>query len=123
RAAPLAFQSRAAHNCPIAGVAQPESHVQVYPAIDIRGGRCVRLRQGDYAQETVFDEDPVAVARRWVEQGADRLHLVDLDGAKQGHPVNGEVIRAVVEAAGVPCQLGGGLRTETHIRETLAAGV
>jgi phosphoribosylformimino-5-aminoimidazole carboxamide ribotide isomerase len=97
--------------------------VQVYPAIDIRGGRCVRLRQGDYAQETIFDDDPVAVARRWVEQGADRLHLVDLDGAKQGFPVNSEIVRAIVTAVGVPCQLGGGLRTETHIRDILAAGV
>jgi phosphoribosylformimino-5-aminoimidazole carboxamide ribotide isomerase len=97
--------------------------VQIYPAIDIRGGRCVRLRQGDYARETVFGDDPVAVARRWVEQGADRLHLVDLDGAKQGQPVNGEVIRAIVRVANVPCQLGGGLRTEMHIRDVLGWGV
>ena len=83
----------------------------LFPAIDIRGGQCVRLRQGDYARETVFDDDPVAAARRWVGQGADRLHLVDLDGAKQGHPVNGDVIRDIVRSAGVPCQLGGGLRT------------
>jgi phosphoribosylformimino-5-aminoimidazole carboxamide ribotide isomerase len=104
-------------------VAQPEERVQVYPAIDIRGGRCVRLRQGDYAQETVFGDDPVAVARRWVEQGADRLHLVDLDGAKHGHPVNGAVVRAIVESSGVPCQLGGGLRTETHLQAAFAWGV
>jgi phosphoribosylformimino-5-aminoimidazole carboxamide ribotide isomerase len=97
--------------------------VQVYPAIDIRGGRAVRLRQGDYARETVFGDDPVAVARRWVEQGADRLHLVDLDGAKQGRPVNGDVVRAIVDAAKVPCQLGGGLRTETHLRDVLGWGV
>lgn len=97
--------------------------MQVYPAIDIRGGRCVRLRQGDYARETVFGDDPVAVARRWVEQGADRLHLVDLDGAKQGHPVNGPVIRSIVEASGVPCQLGGGLRTETHLSDVIGWGV
>jgi phosphoribosylformimino-5-aminoimidazole carboxamide ribotide isomerase len=97
--------------------------VQIYPAIDIRGGRCVRLRQGDYAQETVFDSDPVAVARRWVRDGADRLHLVDLDGAKQGHPVNGEVIRAIVRESGVPCQLGGGLRTETHLSDVIGWGV
>jgi phosphoribosylformimino-5-aminoimidazole carboxamide ribotide isomerase len=97
--------------------------VQIYPAIDIRGGRCVRLRQGDYAQETVFGDDPVAVARRWVQQGADRLHLVDLDGARQGHPANAEVIGAIVRTAGVSCQLGGGLRTETHIRDVLGLGV
>lgn len=97
--------------------------MQVYPAIDIRGGRCVRLRQGDYAQETVFGDDPVAVARRWVEQGADRLHLVDLDGAKHGRPVNGVVIRSIVESCRVPCQLGGGLRTEAHLQEAFGWGV
>jgi phosphoribosylformimino-5-aminoimidazole carboxamide ribotide isomerase len=97
--------------------------VQIYPAIDILGGRCVRLCQGDYAQETVFGDDPVAVAHRWVEQGAECLHLVDLDGAKQGHPVNCGVIRAIVRAVGVPCQLGGGLRTETYVRDVLGWGV
>jgi phosphoribosylformimino-5-aminoimidazole carboxamide ribotide isomerase len=101
----------------------PEAIVQIYPAIDIRGGKCVRLRQGDFAQETVFGDDPVAVARRWVEQGADRLHLVDLDGAKQGRPVNGEVIQAIAKAANVPCQLGGGLRTETDLREVFGWGI
>jgi phosphoribosylformimino-5-aminoimidazole carboxamide ribotide isomerase len=93
------------------------------PAIDIRGGQCVRLRQGDYSQETVFGDDPAAMARRWVDQGATYLHLVDLDGAKQGEPVNGLSIRRLVEAAGVPCQLGGGLRTEAHIAEALTWGV
>jgi phosphoribosylformimino-5-aminoimidazole carboxamide ribotide isomerase len=97
--------------------------MEIYPAIDIRGGRCVRLRQGDYAQETVFGDDPVAVARRWVGEGADRLHLVDLDGAKHGEPVNVEVIKAIVEACRVSCQLGGGLRTESHLREIFGWGV
>jgi phosphoribosylformimino-5-aminoimidazole carboxamide ribotide isomerase len=97
--------------------------VLILPAIDIRGGQCVRLRQGDYAQETIFGSDPADMARRWVSQGAAWLHLVDLDGAKQGHPVNGASIRRIVEAAGVPCQLGGGLRTEIHIKEALAWGV
>jgi phosphoribosylformimino-5-aminoimidazole carboxamide ribotide isomerase len=97
--------------------------VQILPAIDLRAGQCVRLRQGDYNQETVFDADPAAVARRWVAQGATFLHLVDLDGAKAGHPVNGETIRTIVEAAGVPCQLGGGLRTEEHVAAALAWGV
>jgi phosphoribosylformimino-5-aminoimidazole carboxamide ribotide isomerase len=97
--------------------------VQIYPAIDIRDGKCVRLRQGDFAQETIFGDDPVAVARRWVEQGADRLHLVDLDGAKQGRPVNGSVIRRIAESSGVPCQLGGGLRTESHLHEVFDWGV
>ncbi len=95
----------------------------IYPAIDLRGGKCVRLRQGDYAQETVFGDDPVAVARRWVAEGATWLHLVDLDGARAGHPVNGDSVRRIVAGAGVPCQLGGGLRTEAHIAEALGWGV
>jgi phosphoribosylformimino-5-aminoimidazole carboxamide ribotide isomerase len=81
------------------------------------------LRQGDYALETVFSNDPVAMARRWVEEGATWLHLVDLDGARQGQPVNGESIRRIVETAGVPCQLGGGLRTEADIATALTWGV
>jgi phosphoribosylformimino-5-aminoimidazole carboxamide ribotide isomerase len=97
--------------------------VQILPAIDLRGGRCVRLRQGDYAQETVFSDDPAAMARRWVEAGAAFLHLVDLDGAKEGRPVNGASVRAIVEAASVPCQLGGGLRTEADIATALSWGV
>jgi phosphoribosylformimino-5-aminoimidazole carboxamide ribotide isomerase len=97
--------------------------VLILPAIDIRGGHCVRLRQGDFSQETVFGDDPAAMARRWVDQGAAYLHLVDLDGAKKGQPVNGASIRAIVETAGVPCQLGGGLRTEAHIAEALTWGV
>ena len=95
----------------------------ILPAIDLRGGQCVRLRQGDYQQETVFGADPAAMARRWVDQGARYLHLVDLDGAKEGRPINGESIRAIVRAGGVPCQLGGGLRTEEHITEALSWGV
>jgi phosphoribosylformimino-5-aminoimidazole carboxamide ribotide isomerase len=97
--------------------------VLILPAIDIRNGQCVRLRQGDYSQETVFSSDPAAMARRWVEQGATYLHIVDLDGAKQGHPVNAPSIRGIVKAAGVLCQLGGGLRTEEHIAEALAWGL
>jgi phosphoribosylformimino-5-aminoimidazole carboxamide ribotide isomerase len=95
----------------------------LFPAIDLRGGQCVRLRQGDYAQETIFGDDPAAMARQWVTQGAEFLHLVDLDGARDGKPVNGPSVRAIVEAAGVPCQLGGGLREEEHVREALAWGV
>src|ERR1700675_4101902 len=89
--------------------------VLIFPAIDIRGGRCVRLRQGDYAQETVFGDDPAAMARRWVGAGAEFLHIVDLDGARDGRPTNGDSIRQIVRASGVPCQLGGGIRTEAHI--------
>jgi phosphoribosylformimino-5-aminoimidazole carboxamide ribotide isomerase len=97
--------------------------MRIYPAIDLRDGRCVRLRQGDYSRETVFSDDPVSVARRWVEQGADRLHVVDLDGAKSGKPVNGAVIRRIVEAAGVPVQLGGGLRNEEHLTAAFDSGI
>jgi len=95
----------------------------VYPAIDIRDGRCVRLRQGDYAQETIFGDDPAAMAKRWVDQGATVLHLVDLDGAKAGHPVNAEAIRRIVSTTGCPCQLGGGIRTEDDIRTVLGWGI
>src|SRR2546422_1906155 len=95
----------------------------ILPAIDLRGGQCVRLRQGDYAQETVFGAEPAAMARRWVEQGATYLHLVDLDGAKEGRPVNGASVRDIVKTAGVPCQLGGGLRTEQDIATVLSWGV
>jgi len=97
--------------------------MHVYPAIDLLDGRCVRLRQGDYARETVFSDDPAAVARRWVALGADRLHIVDLDGAKAGKPVNGPVVRKIVEAAGVPCQLGGGIRTDADLAAVFDWGV
>ena len=95
----------------------------ILPAIDLRGGRCVRLRQGDYDRETVFGADPAATARRWADQGAKWLHLVDLDGAREGQPVNGDGVRAVVRAAGLPCQLGGGLRCDAHVEEALGWGV
>ena len=83
----------------------------------------MRLRQGDYAQETVYDEDPADAARRWVEQGARSLHIVDLDGARQGRPANSATIRRMVAAAAVPCQLGGGLRCGDHVREALDWGI
>jgi phosphoribosylformimino-5-aminoimidazole carboxamide ribotide isomerase len=97
--------------------------VLLLPAIDLRGGQCVRLQQGDYARETVFGADPAAMAQRWVEQGAKFLHLVDLDGAKEGRPVNGPSVRAIVALAGVPCQLGGGIRSEADVEEALGWGV
>lgn len=96
---------------------------EIWPAIDLRGGNCVRLRQGDYAQETVFGDDPAAVARRWESEGARQIHLVDLDGARDGLLVNGQAIRAIVSAVSVPCQLGGGVRNESTIRELLALGL
>lgn len=97
--------------------------MQVWPAIDLRGGRCVRLQQGDYDRETVFGDDPAAVARYWVDQGARRLHLVDLDGAKDGLPANLPAVRAIVAATDVPCELGGGIRSEQTIRELLELGL
>lgn len=93
------------------------------PAIDMIDGKCVRLRQGDYSQKTEFSDDPVQVACKWAEQGAQRIHLVDLDGAKAGRPVNTEVVREIVRQTKVPCQLGGGLRDEDSIRQTLDLGV
>ncbi|GIW82385.1 MAG: 1-(5-phosphoribosyl)-5-[(5-phosphoribosylamino) methylideneamino] imidazole-4-carboxamide isomerase [Gemmatales bacterium] len=97
--------------------------MQILPAIDIRGGQCVRLRQGDYDQETVFGSDPAAMARRWMQQGAEFLHLVDLDGARQGKPVNVDCVVRIVEETNIPCQLGGGLRTEEDIARVLQLGV
>lgn len=93
--------------------------MQILPAIDLRGGQCVRLRQGDYAQETVFGNDPVEMALRWANEGAERLHLVDLDGAKAGRPVNHEVVRRIVQAVKIPCQMGGGIRDEASVRQML----
>jgi phosphoribosylformimino-5-aminoimidazole carboxamide ribotide isomerase len=85
--------------------------MELWPAIDLRDGKCVRLVQGDYARETVFGEDPVEVARRFVEGGARRLHLVDLDGAKAGVAAQADLVARIVAGAGVPCQVGGGIRT------------
>lgn len=93
--------------------------LEILPAIDLRGGKCVRLRQGDYERETVFGDDPAAMAARWESGGATRLHLVDLDGAKAGKPVNMDAIRAILAAVNVPCQLGGGIRDEATIRTML----
>jgi len=86
--------------------------MRLLPAIDIQGGRCVRLRRGDFADETVFGEDPVAMAERWVNEGARFLHVVDLDGAREGRPRNLPVVQAIAEAVPVPVQVGGGIRTE-----------
>ncbi len=94
------------------------------PAIDLKEGKCVRLRQGRMDDDTVFSDDPVAMAKRWVEQGAKRLHLVDLDGAFAGKPRNAEVIQAITEAfPEVDVQVGGGIRDEDTIQEYLNVGV
>jgi phosphoribosylformimino-5-aminoimidazole carboxamide ribotide isomerase len=95
----------------------------ILPAIDLRGGRCVRLRQGDYARETVFDEDPVAVARRFEAAGAKWLHVVDLDGARDGEPKNLDTIRAIVAAVKMSVEVGGGIRTTDAAADVLAMGV
>jgi phosphoribosylformimino-5-aminoimidazole carboxamide ribotide isomerase len=97
--------------------------VEIWPAIDLRGGRCVRLEQGNYDRETVFGDDPASTARRWIALGAKRLHLVDLDGAREGRPANLDSVRSIVEAVGVPCQLGGGIRSEQTIRQLLDLGI
>jgi phosphoribosylformimino-5-aminoimidazole carboxamide ribotide isomerase len=94
----------------------------LYPAIDIRDGRAVRLMQGDYERETQFDDDPVVAARRWVDGGARWLHVVDLDGARAGEPVNLEHVRRIVAAVGVPVQLGGGLRDSKKVEEAISSG-
>jgi phosphoribosylformimino-5-aminoimidazole carboxamide ribotide isomerase len=97
--------------------------MELWPAIDLRGGKCVRLLQGDYARETVFGEDPVAMACRFVAGGARRLHVVDLDGAKDGVPTQATLVGRMVAAAGVPCQLGGGIRSLDTALAYARAGV
>jgi phosphoribosylformimino-5-aminoimidazole carboxamide ribotide isomerase len=95
----------------------------LYPAIDIRDGKAVRLIQGDYDQETAYDDNPVVAARRWVDGGARWLHVVDLDGARAGEPVNLEHVRRIVAAVSVPVQLGGGLRDSKKVEEAISSGV
>jgi phosphoribosylformimino-5-aminoimidazole carboxamide ribotide isomerase len=98
--------------------------VLLIPAIDLKDGRCVRLRQGRMDDETVFSDDPVDMAGRWVREGARRLHLVDLNGAFAGEPVNGEAVRAIAARfPGLPIQVGGGIRDEVTIAAYLDAGV
>ena len=95
----------------------------VIPAIDIKGGRCVRLKQGRMDDETVFSDFPEAMALKWFEQGAERLHVVDLDGAFQGSPVNKDVIKKIVNAIPVPVQLGGGVRDMTALKAYFDLGI
>lgn len=97
--------------------------MQIIPAIDLRGGRCVRLQQGDYDRETVFGDDPAAMAAHWQGEGAARIHLVDLDGAKLGRPVNVDSVREILARVDVPCQLGGGVRDDETVETWLAAGL
>jgi phosphoribosylformimino-5-aminoimidazole carboxamide ribotide isomerase len=95
----------------------------VIPAIDIRGGKCVRLFQGDYGKETVYGEDPVAMADRWLGEGAAFLHLVDLDGAKQGSPQNLKTIEAIAKKSSAPVQVGGGIRDLAAIEKYISIGI
>jgi phosphoribosylformimino-5-aminoimidazole carboxamide ribotide isomerase len=96
--------------------------VILYPAIDIRGGQAVRLLEGDYARETIYDADPVDAARRWAGEGAEFLHVVDLDGAKAGKPQNLDAIARIAAAVECPIQVGGGLRNAEAVQQTLDAG-
>ena len=96
---------------------------EVIPAIDLKGGQAVRLVQGDFDRATAFGDDPPAVARRWAEAGAARLHVVDLDGSKAGAPAQLDVVRAIVQAVEIPVQLGGGLRSLEHVEAAFDAGV
>ncbi len=93
------------------------------PAIDLKGGKCVRLRQGRMDDVTVFSDDPVAMAQKWVDEGAERLHLVDLDGAIKGEPVNIKVVEQIAAAISIPVQIGGGIRDEETVQRYLNAGV
>lgn len=97
--------------------------MDILPAIDLKDGRCVRLRQGRAEDATVYGENPVEMARHWVAQGATALHVVDLDGAFRGKPAHASAIAAIVGAAGVPVQVGGGLRTDEDIQMILDCGV
>ena len=96
--------------------------MEIIPAIDIRGGRCVRLDQGDYDRETVFADDPVEVARRWQAAGASRIHVVDLDGARDGKPQNEEVVRNVIACVDIAVQVGGGMRDLAIVGRYIEAG-
>ena len=97
--------------------------MQIIPAIDLLDGHCVRLHQGDYDQVTRFSDDPVAQALAWQQQGAQRLHLVDLDGAKSGQAVNDAAVKAITAALSIPVQLGGGVRTVERVEELLRCGL
>jgi phosphoribosylformimino-5-aminoimidazole carboxamide ribotide isomerase len=97
--------------------------MEIIPAIDLRDGKCVRLYQGDYNQQTIFDEEPAAVALRWYSQGAQWLHIVDLDGANAGEPRNMVVVEEIVKESGLLVELGGGIRQENIAEELLHKGV
>ena len=95
----------------------------IFPAIDMRNGKCVRLFRGDYDQETIYGDSPAAQAAVWEKEGAPLIHLVDLDGAKAGHPVNVDSIRRICETVSIPCELGGGIRTEKDAELIFSLGI
>lgn len=97
--------------------------MQLYPAIDLKDGRCVRLKQGEFKDITVYCEEPYKVARYFEENGASFIHLVDLDGALEGHSVNEETIKKIVASVSIPCELGGGIRTMEDIERVLSYGI
>ena len=97
--------------------------MEVIPAIDIKGGKCVRLYQGDYKQETVFSDSPVSIASRWESMGASRLHVVDLDGAKNGTSTNIELVEDIASSVSARVQLGGGIRTLESAKKAISLGV
>jgi phosphoribosylformimino-5-aminoimidazole carboxamide ribotide isomerase len=96
--------------------------VELIPAIDLRGGRCVRLVQGDYDREFVFSDDPVAMAEHWLAQGAPRLHVVDLDGAREGRPVNDAIVERIIQTVDMPVQVAGGIRDLEAVERWMRAG-
>lgn len=95
----------------------------IFPAIDIRGGKCVRLLKGDFEKETIFSDKPADMAKKWESMGAEYLHLVDLDGARAGAPQNLETVKSIIDAVKIPVELGGGIRTMTDIENVLGLGV
>ena len=97
--------------------------MKIIPAIDIRNGKCVRLIKGDYEQETIYSSDPIAMAKKWELQGAQMLHIVDLDGAKEGRVINGSIINKIIKSVKIPIQVGGGVRSFESIQESINSGV
>lgn len=97
--------------------------MRIIPAIDIKNGKCVRLYQGDYGRETIYDDNPVIVAQKWEKQGAQMLHIVDLDGAKMGRMINSEIIQKIIETVNIPIQVGGGIRSYASIEELIRRGI
>ena len=99
-----------------------DAHFTVFPAIDLRGGRCVRLKQGDFGRSKEYDADPVQRAREWERQGAEAIHVVDLDGAERGSPVQLDLVERMAGAVDVPLQVGGGIRSLNDLRAARASG-